>query len=210
MSDIKRHDWMVRIDDVFGSIADSPSAAFSIAWGGVNTTSSLYDNEYRLIKDSRVVFSGRTSNRIDSAKVEDDGSFIIDTTTATNNSILLAFDVDGTQFFKKGAHSSIGYFRLTPDLAHVLWLIRGGLHVYIRITGKHRILRTPPTFRATGINYISAEELVLIEHDTREWYRFSLSGQFLDVEKWNREAKNTKAQQGVAPYVAQGAPSGER
>ena len=203
---------MVRIGDFFGSIADSPSTAFSIAWGGVNTTSSLQDKDYRLIKEGRVILAGRTPNRIDSAKVEDSGSFIIDTTTATNNSILLAFDVDGTQFFKKGAHSSIGYFRLTPDLAHVLWLIRGDLHVYTRITGKHRILRTPPTFRATGVNYISSEELVLIEHDAREWYRFSLSGQFLDVEKWNRdqEAENMKAQQGVAPYSAQSALSGER
>ena len=203
---------MVWIGDFFGSIADSPSALFSIAWGGVNTTSSLQDKDYRLIKDDRVILAGQTPNRIGSAKVEDNGSFIIETITATNNSILLAFDVDGTQIFKKGAHSCIGYFRLTPDSAHVLWLIRGDLHVYTRITGKHRITRTPPTFRATGVNYIYAEELVLIEHAAHEWYRFSLSGQFLDAEKWKRdqEAENIKAQQGVAPYSAQSALSGER
>ncbi|NCU30986.1 hypothetical protein EOM57_04240 [Candidatus Saccharibacteria bacterium] len=203
---------MVWIGDFFGSIADSPSSLFSIAWGGVNTTSSLQDKDYRLIKDDHVILSGRTPNRIGSAKVEDNGSFIIDTITATNNSILLAFDVDGTQIFKKGARSYVGYFGLTPDSAYILWLVKGDLHILNRQQGSVRIIHTPNIFHATGVNYIAAEAIVLIQHAAREWYRFSLTGQFLDAEKWTRdqETENIKAQQGVAPYSAQGALSGER
>lgn len=120
MSDIRRHDCMVWIGDFFGSIADSPSSLFSIAWGGVKTTSSLQDKDFRLIKDDQVILSGRTPNRIGSAKVEDHGSFIIDTITDNNNSILLAFDVDGAQIFKRGSRSYVGYFGLTPDSAYIM------------------------------------------------------------------------------------------
>ena len=88
----------------------------------------------------------------------------------------------------------------------------GDLHILNRQQGTVRIIRTPDIFHATGVNYIAAEAIVLIQHSARDWYQFSLAGQFLDAEKWKRdqETENIKAQQGVAPYSAQGALSGER
>jgi len=183
---VRRTDRMVWIGDFFGTINDSPSNIFAIAYGGVSAQSSLQHTSYRLIADNRVVAYGSVQNRIFDGKVTDDGHFALHTIVGNNEgSVMIVFSPDGNTVAEIVSVKTVRIFEIVNGGTHFVWVSDNHLKVQDLLQNELAAdFELPNRVYPDGCRHIAGQDFVEVHHPKLDWYKFSLDGEFLDEERW--------------------------
>ena len=175
----------VYIGDFIGTVHDSPSGAFAVAWGMYTNRKSVEDKHFALLQANNVLAQGSVSRRILDGRCSDGGFFALQVIGSTDKSAVLLFGRDGQEYHSRQFSDFLQFYDVSPDGRFMFWATENTVH-YTDVSTKkdifsfsfdHRFCPTSAKLDADG-------QTVSMRHTDMGWYRFSTAGTFVDEEVW--------------------------
>ncbi len=175
----------VYIGDFIGTVHDSPSRRFSVAWGLFTNKKSTEDRHFALLQGNNVITQGSVSVRILDGRCSDGGFFALQVQGDTDKSTVLLLGQDGQEYHSRPFSEFLQFYDVSADGKFIFWATENTVH-YSDVATERDVLSFAfdHRFYPTSAKLDADGQSVSMRHADMGWYRFSTAGVFLDEEKW--------------------------
>lgn len=198
---VERHGDRVYIGDFTGSVCDSPSHLFSVAWGMFSNHASREEKHFALLQGSNVVTQGSVSRPILDGRCSDRGYFALQVQGDTGKATVLLFGPNGEQYHSWQFEELQDFYDISEDGNFLFRMTENTIH-YTDVLTKKDLFSFPFYDRFSSIGArLDADGQTVFMRDAYDmgWYRFSTTGTFLDEARWLNDY--IKTCNGVCLYV---------
>ncbi len=182
----------VYIGDFMGTVCDSPSGRFSVAWGIFINRKSVEDKHFALLQGRNVVTQRSISRRVLDGRCSDLGYFALRVQGNTDKETVLLFGPEGEQYYSRQFGGYLQFYDVSEDGKFLFWVTENTLH-YTDVSDKKDLFSFAfdHRFYPTGARLDADGSTVSMRHKCIGWYRFSTAGAFLDEETWLNDYMKT-------------------
>lgn len=188
---VERSGDQIYIGDFMGSISDSPSRQFSVAWGFLTNGVDPRSTRFALLRGDRILTQGEVSHDILDGRCSDGGHFALSVNVGIGRTSVLVFHPEGKLLLSKQFEGHLHFFEPSHDGRALFWASSNTAHCTNISTDQDVFsFSIDPRFYPTSAKLEEDGVTLSMRHVDLGWYRFAIDGTFPDHERWLNDYMN--------------------